>query len=104
MSIEKFDKIGYEFITSYGDTAWYNCHFYGEKNGEKTWLGILGSRTHIYGSDEYWTDEDIEDFARKAVVSDEMYKLLEQLYGALKSVPILQKEIETVLKKARGEE
>lgn len=33
----------------------------------------------------------------------DMYRILEQLHGALKSVPILQKEIEEVLKKARGE-
>lgn len=34
----------------------------------------------------------------------EMYRLLEQLYETLKSVPVLQKEIEAVLRKARGEE
>lgn len=33
-----------------------------------------------------------------------MYRLLEQLHGTLESVPILQSEIETVLKKARGEQ
>lgn len=33
----------------------------------------------------------------------EMYRLLEQLHGTLESVPILQGEIEAVLKKARGE-
>jgi hypothetical protein len=33
----------------------------------------------------------------------EMYRLLEQLHGTLESVPILQSEIETVLRKARGE-
>ena len=34
----------------------------------------------------------------------EMYRMLEQLHGALQSVPILQAEIEKVFKKARGEE
>lgn len=34
----------------------------------------------------------------------EMYRLLNQLHGALSAVPILQREIETVLKKAGGEE
>lgn len=33
----------------------------------------------------------------------EMYGLLKQLYGALANVPVLQVEIEKVLKKARGE-
>ena len=33
----------------------------------------------------------------------EMYELLEQLYGVLVNVPVLQVEIEKVLKKARGE-
>lgn len=33
----------------------------------------------------------------------EMYRMLKQLHGALKSVPILQGEIEAVLKKVRGE-
>lgn len=34
----------------------------------------------------------------------EMYRLLQQLHGSLQSVPILQAEIEKVLKKARGED
>lgn len=33
----------------------------------------------------------------------EMYRMLEQLHGALSKVPILQREIEKLLKKARGE-
>ena len=33
----------------------------------------------------------------------EMYRMLVQLHGALQSVPVLQKEIEKVLRKARGE-
>lgn len=34
----------------------------------------------------------------------EMYRLLKQLHGTLSNVPVLQGEIEKVLKKARGEE
>ena len=34
----------------------------------------------------------------------EMYALLKQLHGVLAKVPLLQDEIEKVLKKARGEE
>lgn len=104
MSNKKFDDIGYEVTLASGDKDRSNCNFYGEKNGKKTWLGVLATETRIYGSDELWTYEDIEDFARKAVAADEMYRLLEQLHGVLKSVPILQSEIEAVLKKVRGEE
>lgn len=104
MSVEKFDKIYYEFTLASGDIDWSDCNLYGEKNGKKTWLGTLTSEKSINGSDEYWTYEDIEDFARKAVISDEMYRMLEQLHGVLKSVPILQGDIEKVLKKARGEQ
>ena len=104
MSNKKFDEIGYELTLASGDIDWSDCNFYGEKNGKKTWIGTLATERKIYGSDEWWTYEDIEDFARKAVVADEMYRLLEQLHGVLKSVPILQSEIEAVLKKVRGEE
>lgn len=104
MSTEKFDKIGYEFTLASGDIDWSDCNFYGEKNGKKTWLGTLASETGINGSDDNWTYEDIEDFARKAVAGDEMYRLLNQLHGVLSKVPVLQVEIEAVLKKARGEE
>lgn len=34
----------------------------------------------------------------------DMYRMLEQLHGTLSKVPVLQGEIEKVLKKARGEE
>lgn len=33
----------------------------------------------------------------------EMYEMLKQLHGALASVPVLQSEIDKILKKARGE-
>lgn len=41
--------------------------------------------------------------AQLIAAAPEMYELLKQLYGALASVPLLQVEIEKVLKKARGE-
>ena len=47
-----------------------------------------------------------ESFANAALIkaAPEMYLMLEQLHGALASVPLLQGEIEKLLKKARGEE
>ena len=104
MSKEKFDKIYYEFTMASGDIDWSECILYGEKNGKKTCIGSLFSETRINGTDEFWTYDDIEDLARKAVAADEMYRLLEQLHGALAAVPILQSEIEKLLRKARGQE
>lgn len=43
-------------------------------------------------------------YARFIKTSQEMYALLEQLHGVLAKVPLLQDEIEKVLKKALGEE
>lgn len=105
---EKFDKIVYEFTLASGDHDWSDCNFYGEKNGKKTWIGNLASETQIHGSNEYWTYEDIEDFARKAVIADEMYRVLEQIEDVMSdssdcgTIPI--EKIEAVLKKARGQE
>ena len=120
MNTEKFDKIGYEFTMASGDIDWSDCNFYGEKNGKKTWIGTLGPEREIYGSDEYWTYEDIEDFARKAVIADEMAEMLDEVASdltvAFASQPgiedkiwqdILKEDIENIcnlLKKARGEE
>ena len=42
--------------------------------------------------------------AHLIAAAPEMYRMLEQLHGTLSKVPVLQREIEKVLKKARGEE
>ncbi len=108
--MKKFDKIGYEFTLASGDIDWSDCNFYGEKNGKKTWIGTLATERKIHGSDECWTYEDIEDFARKAVVADEMYKFISWLGSVEGQCAILIKDPEIVrkahaiLKKARGEE
>lgn len=47
--------------------------------------------------------EEQEANAHLIAAAPKMYSLLEQLHGALVSVPILQGEIEAVLKKARGD-
>jgi cytochrome b561 len=44
----------------------------------------------------------IQANAHLIAAAPDMYRLLEQLHGTLESVPILQSEIESVLKKARG--
>lgn len=107
MSNEKFDKIGYEFTLASGDHDWSDCNFYGEKNGKKTWLGTLATETIIHGSGEYWTYEDIEDFARKAVIGDEMYRLLKRQCYICKLKDHETEcdicEINKVLKKAIGQ-
>ncbi len=118
MSVEKFDKIGYEFTLASGDHDWSDCNFYGEKNGKKTWIGNLASETPIHGSDEWWTYEDIEDFARKAVVADELYLALDrcddllrdvilripQLSGLIRVIQSQLEENKKAILKARGEE
>jgi hypothetical protein len=48
--------------------------------------------------------EDAKKDITLIAVAPDMYRLLQQLHGALKSVPILQAEIEKVFRKARGEE
>ena len=48
--------------------------------------------------------ERVKANAHLIKAAPEMYRLLEQLHGTLERVPILQSEIENVLKKARGEE
>lgn len=57
----------------------------------------------VYRAEYYRTKE--EAFANAAVIkaAPEMYHLLEQLHGTLSKVPVLQGEIDKVLKKARGE-
>lgn len=52
---------------------------------------------------------DMDDTEQKAnayliASAPEMYRMLEALHKTLQSVPVLQKEIEKVLKKARGED
>lgn len=58
----------------------------------------------VYRAEYYRSKE--ESFANAALIkaAPEMYRMLEQLHGALSTVPILQGEIENLLKKARGEE
>lgn len=58
----------------------------------------------VYRAEYYRSKE--ESFANVALIkaAPEMYRLLEQLHGTLSKVPILQREIEKLLKKARGEE
>lgn len=58
----------------------------------------------VYRAEYYRSKE--ESFANAELIkaAPEMYRMLEQLHGALKAVPVLQGEIEKVLKKARGEE
>lgn len=56
---------------------------------------------------ETWdTTRFAESKANAALISaaPEMYQMLKQLHGTLSKVPVLQGEIEKVLKKARGEE
>ena len=48
-------------------------------------------------------EEIIRANARLISAAPKMYELLEQLYGALTNVPVVQVEIEKVLKQARGE-
>jgi glycine/D-amino acid oxidase-like deaminating enzyme len=48
--------------------------------------------------------EDAKKDITLIAAAPEMYRLLQQLHGALQSVPILQAEIEKVFRKARGEE
>ena len=47
--------------------------------------------------------EQEKAYAKLFAAAPEMYDLLKQLYGVLANVPVLQVEIEKVLKKARGE-
>jgi hypothetical protein len=116
MSEEKFDRIGYEFTLASGDNDWSDCNFFGEKNGKKTWLGTLASEKRIHGSDEYWDYDDIEDFARKACASQDLYDALinchDLLRDAMEQIPRLsgflrmfQSQLDEVRKailKARG--
>jgi hypothetical protein len=53
---------------------------------------------------EYYDPVEMNANATLIAAAPDMYRMLEQLHGALKSVPILQGEIEEVLKRARGEE
>lgn len=46
---------------------------------------------------------EMEANAALIAAAPEMYRMLEQLHGVLSSVPLLQGEIEAVLKKARGD-
>ena len=48
--------------------------------------------------------EEMQANAHLIAAAPEMYRLLKQLHGTLSKVPVLQREIEKVLKKARGEE
>ena len=103
MSNKKFDKISYEFTLASGDIDWSDCNFYGEKNGKKTWIGTLATETKIHGSDEWWTYEDIEDFARKAVAADEMYECICDALTDLDMSDGMRRHFEAVVRKARGE-
>lgn len=53
---------------------------------------------------EYWDEAECAANATLIATAPEMYRMLEQLHGTLSKVPVLQREIEKVLKKARGEE
>ena len=54
--------------------------------------------------DTRYCDETKIANAYLIAAAPEMYELLKQLHDALASVPVLQVEIDKVLKKARGEE
>lgn len=55
-------------------------------------------------SNELKNKPEMQANAHLIAAAPEMYRLLEQLHGTLERVPILQSEIENVLKKAGGEE
>jgi hypothetical protein len=55
-------------------------------------------------TDEQKNVEQMQANAALIAAAPEMYRMLEQLHGALAAVPVLQVEIEKVLKKARGEQ
>lgn len=65
---------------------------------EKKEDGTLGKSIATVSKNE--NDLAIADLIAAA---PDMYRMLEQLHGALQSVPVLKVEIEKVLKKARGE-
>lgn len=53
---------------------------------------------------EYDDEEECAANAHLIAAAPEMYRMLEQLHSILSNFPVLQGEIDKVLKKARGEE
>lgn len=73
--------------------------------GNTTVLDKKGNPVAMVYRAEFYRPKE-QSFANAALIkaAPEMYRLLERLHGTLGSVPILQGEIEAVLKKARDED
>lgn len=71
--------------------------------GNTTVLDKKGNPVAMVYRAEFYRPKE-ESFANAALIkaAPDMYRLLEQLHGVLASIPLLQGEIEAVLKKARG--
>lgn len=94
MSIEKFTLgewyLGNPFRYKDSKSEWCNLYADGEKNPIAVVLLNDGCGKTYHN-------------ATLIETASEMYQMLEQLHGVLASVPLLQGEIEAVLKKVRSE-
>lgn len=93
MSNEKFTHgewfLGIPFKYKHSKSEW--CNLYADGEIDPIAVVLLNDGC----GKTYHNDALIE-------AAPEMYRMLKQLHGVLASVPLLQGEIEAVLKKARG--
>lgn len=97
MSKEKFTQGELIACESYADNGALSHYTFVDENGD-----IIG----IFCDEDALIKNRMDREKAYAILfaaAPEMYRMLEQLHGVLTSVPLLQGEIEAVLKKARSE-